>query len=55
MTGHETLQMIHEKYYSYIKNYQGDDGKPFMENVYDNAKDENVEEADEQVVTVERN
>jgi hypothetical protein len=26
MMGHETLQMIHEKYYSNIKNYQRDDG-----------------------------
>jgi len=34
MMGHETLQMIHDRYYSYIKNYQRDDGKAFMENVY---------------------
>jgi len=34
MMGHETLQMIHERYYSYIKNYQRKDGSAFMENVY---------------------
>jgi integrase len=34
MMGHETLQMIHERYYSYIKNYQRNDGSAFMENVY---------------------
>jgi integrase len=44
MMGHETLQMIHERYYSYIKNYQRDDGKAFMENVYNNAKDKKIEE-----------
>jgi hypothetical protein len=26
--------MIHERYYSYIKNYQRDDGAAFMNNVY---------------------
>jgi integrase len=40
MMGHETLQMIHERYYSYIKNYQRDDGKAFMDNVYNAGKDE---------------
>ncbi len=49
MMGHETLQMIHEQYYSYIKNYQRDDGKAFMENVYNNAKDKKIEEIDEKV------
>jgi len=44
MMGHETLQMIHEKYYSYIKNYQRDDGKAFMEDVYNSGKEESVEE-----------
>lgn len=34
MMGHETLKMILERYYSYIKNYQRDDGAAFMENVY---------------------
>ena len=34
MMGHETLQMVHEKYYSFIKNYQREDGKAFMEKVY---------------------
>ena len=32
--GHETLKMILERYYSYIRNYQRDDGSVFMENVY---------------------
>ena len=27
--------MIHDKYYSHIKNYQRDDGSTFMENVYE--------------------
>ena len=34
MMGHETLQMIHDRYYSYNENYQRDDGIAFMENVY---------------------
>jgi hypothetical protein len=33
MMGHETLQMIHDRYYSYIKNYRRDDGSAFMEKV----------------------
>jgi hypothetical protein len=49
--------MIHERYYSYIKNYQRDDGKAFMDNVYNNAKDkpndETTHEADEKVAAVE--
>jgi hypothetical protein len=57
MMGHETLQMIHERYYSYIKNYQRDDGKAFMENVYnisqDMPPDDATNEADEKVVAVE--
>jgi hypothetical protein len=34
MMGHETLQMIHERSYSYIKNYQRANGSAFMEKVY---------------------
>lgn len=34
MMGHESLKMILEKYYSYIKNYQRNDGEAFMENVF---------------------
>ncbi len=34
MMGHTNLKMIHERYYSYIKNYQRDDGAAFMANVY---------------------
>jgi integrase len=43
MMGHASLKMILERYYSYIKNYQRDDGSAFMENVYAQSveKDEN--------------
>jgi integrase len=34
MMGHESLKMILERYYSYIKNYQRDIGSAFMDNVY---------------------
>ena len=34
MMGHESLKMILERYYSYIKNYERDDGLAFMEKVY---------------------
>jgi integrase len=34
MMGHETMQMIYEKYYSYIKNYERDEGSAFMERVF---------------------
>ena len=34
MMGHEILKMILERYYSYIKNYERDDGLAFMEKVY---------------------
>jgi integrase len=37
MMGHSNLKMIHERYYSYIKNYQRDDGVAFMANVYNPA------------------
>jgi integrase len=37
MMGHETLQMIHERYYSHVKNYQREDGSSFMEKVYNPA------------------
>lgn len=43
MMGHESLKMILERYYSYIKNYQRDDGSAFMENVYNPS----VKDADE--------
>jgi hypothetical protein len=49
--------MIHERYYSYIKNYQRDDGKAFMENVYntsqDKPTDETTHEIDEKVVAAD--
>ena len=35
MMGHETLQMIHDKYYSHIKNYQRKDGSTFMDKFYE--------------------
>lgn len=34
MMGHESLKMIFERYYSYIKDYQHQGGDAFMENVY---------------------
>jgi integrase len=34
MMGHVSLKMILDHYYSYIKNYQRDDGAAFMNNVY---------------------
>jgi hypothetical protein len=34
MMGHETMQMIYERYYSYIKKYERDEGAAFMTNVY---------------------
>lgn len=43
MLGHETLQMIHDRYYSYIKNYQREDGSAFMLNVYQSS----VQKADD--------
>ncbi len=43
MMGHETMKMILERYYSYIKNYQRDDGTAFMENVYEPSIDLEVE------------
>lgn len=43
MMGHESMKMILERYYSYIKNYQRDDGSAFMDNVYNPS----VKDADE--------
>jgi integrase len=37
MMGHETMQTIYEKYYSYIRNYQRDEGSAFMGNVYNSS------------------
>ena len=42
MMGHETLQMIYEKYYSYIKNYERDEGSAFMERVYSPAAEKST-------------
>ena len=42
MMGHETLQMIYEKYYSYIKNYERDEGSAFMERVYNPAAEKST-------------
>ena len=36
--GHSSLKMIYDHYYSYITNYQSDDGAKFMERVYDSKK-----------------
>jgi integrase len=49
MMGHETLQMIHDRYYSYIKNYQREDGRAFMENVYNATNAQECEEIDKRI------
>ena len=41
MMGHETLQMIHDRYDSYIKNCQRNDGSASMEKVYQPLDGEN--------------
>lgn len=46
MMGHETMQMIYEKYYSYIRNYERDEGSAFMEKVF-NSPVETVSEQSE--------
>lgn len=40
MMGHETLQMILERYYSHVKSYAGDDGNAFMEKIYGSTSEE---------------
>jgi len=47
MMGHESLKMILERYYSYIKNYQRDDGSAFMDNVYNPSVKQDDETPDE--------
>ena len=47
MMGHESLKMILERYYSYIKNYQRDDGSAFMDNVYKPSIKETDKTSDE--------
>ena len=47
MMGHESLKMILERYYSYIKNYQRDDGSAFMDNVYNPSVKQDDEMPDE--------
>ena len=47
MMGHESLKMILERYYSYIKNYQRDDGSAFMENVYNPSVKQDEETSNE--------
>lgn len=47
MMGHESMKMILERYYSYIKNYQRDDGSAFMENVYNPSAKETDKTPDE--------
>jgi hypothetical protein len=39
--------MILERYYSYIKNYQRDDGSAFMDNVYNPSVKQDDETPDE--------
>jgi hypothetical protein len=49
--------MIHERYYSYIKNYQRDDGTTFMKNVNNGSQekpaDETTHEIDEKVAAAD--
>jgi len=47
MMGHETMQMIYEKYYSYIKNYERDEGSAFMKHVYSPVVEKNEADTDE--------
>ena len=47
MMGHASMKMILERYYSYIKNYQRDDGSAFMDNVYNPSVKEAYETPDE--------
>jgi integrase len=47
MMGHESLKMILERYYSFIKNYQRDDGSAFMDNVYKPSVKETDKTSDE--------
>ena len=44
MMGHETMQMIYEKYYSYIRNYERDEGSAFMERVFTLKTEQHIEE-----------
>jgi integrase len=44
MMGHETMQMIYEKYYSYIGNYERDEGKFFMERVFNSKAKKDSED-----------
>jgi len=41
MMGHTSLKMIYDHYYSYIKNYQSEDGQKFIERVYSPIMKEN--------------
>jgi integrase len=47
MMGHASMKMILERYYSFIKNYQRDDGSAFMDNVYNPSVKETDETPDE--------
>ena len=47
MMGHASMKMILERYYSYIKNYQRDDGTAFMDNVYNPSIKQDDEMPDE--------
>lgn len=42
--------MIHRRYYSYIKDYQRDDGKAFIENVYNVGKNEKGDKKERDVM-----
>ena len=46
MMGHETMQMIYERYYSYMKNYDREEGSAFMEKVFNGS----IQNAPKQIV-----
>jgi hypothetical protein len=48
MMGHESLKMILERYYSFIKNYERDDGLAFMEKVYRPSQNHQKQEEGEE-------
>jgi hypothetical protein len=49
MMGHESLTMIHAKYYSHIRNYRRESGGAFMDNVFNSWV--KIDEGNGQVLT----
>jgi len=46
MMGHEAMQMIYEKYYSYIRNYERNEGSAFMERVFNSPVETDSEQVE---------